>query len=291
MVVPDAYDDPTSFIRLNKEILYRIARVDYKGKDYRYAFDGMLDVAKIGYAPAQHRLGTMYFHGQGWPKENGMARKWLHKAVAQGYAPSQVFLGVMLYDGDGGIQNKDKAFTLFVEAAKQGHPDGMYMVGVSYHYGHGIPQNYCAAQRWYSKALKQGSLRSQAGLGALYYDGLCVQKDKKKGLRMIKQAAEKGDEYAKELLVNMKKVNTTETASAPPCGQEFNIVPSKLPCGKEWRPWGKWKAKDWCYTDFNFVASDGTAATYCTNGVGTWERSGRLDPCNDKEGWCTGSWR
>jgi hypothetical protein len=55
-----------------------------------------------------------------------------------------------------------------------------------------------------------------------------------------------------------------------------------MPCGKEWRPLGEWKAKWWCYTDYNFGGD-----TYCTNGYGTWNRSG-WDPCVGKEGWCKG---
>lgn len=260
---------------------YRLGRILHKEQDYKDAFGFFQEAAIMEYAPAQNGLGLMFLNGEGITKNKDEALKWFSKAASQNYAPAQVNLGLILSSDNGKDQNQTKAFSLFFKAAEQGHPDGQYMVGLRFHQGIGTAQDFCKARYWYREAMEHGSLGGQTGLGLLYYNGECVQKDQAKGRKLVVQAAEKGDEYAKGMLKQM----------VPKCGQEFNIAPSKKPCGKEWRAQGEWKSKYWCYTDYNFRVGSQEGATFCTNGFGTWDRNGILDPCKGKEGWCSGTWK
>lgn len=78
-----------------------------------------------------------------------------------------------------------------------------------------------------------------------------------------------------------------EQDGAPACGREFQISPSRRPCGNRWQPSGSWPAELWCYTDFSFQVGGNPGATFCTNGRGDgWQMTGILNRCAGVEGWC-----
>jgi len=77
--------------------------------------------------------------------------------------------------------------------------------------------------------------------------------------------------------------------AGPPCGREFDIKPARRPCGKQWAPDGQWPKKYWCYTDYSRTTGEYVGApnvTFCTDGYGTWQRTGLFDRCMAVEGWC-----
>ena len=51
--------------------------------------------AEQGDATAQLKLGLLYYHGQGVPLDDAMARQWFEKAAMQGDATAQDRLGSM----------------------------------------------------------------------------------------------------------------------------------------------------------------------------------------------------
>ena len=60
------------------------------------AFFRVKGFAMRGMPAAQHRLGFMYFHGDGVPRELDQALHWYALAARQGYAAAQYNLGSML---------------------------------------------------------------------------------------------------------------------------------------------------------------------------------------------------
>ena len=57
--------------------------------------------AEEGVAAAQHFLGSMYFDGDGVPRNEAEAARWYRLAAEQGYSEAQSALGVMYLNGRG----------------------------------------------------------------------------------------------------------------------------------------------------------------------------------------------
>ncbi|MGI9346414.1 MAG: tetratricopeptide repeat protein, partial [Gammaproteobacteria bacterium] len=66
----------------------------YSAKDYKRAFPVCSRAAKQGDVFAQFGLGGMYANGEGVPKNDREAVKWLRLAAEQGDAKAQFNLGV-----------------------------------------------------------------------------------------------------------------------------------------------------------------------------------------------------
>ena len=81
--------------------------------------------AEQGDPESQFRLGSIYFHGKGVPKDYVEAVRWYRKS------------------------------------AEQGDAKGQYSLGYMYHEGNGVPQDYAEATRWWRKAAEQGDARAQ----------------------------------------------------------------------------------------------------------------------------------
>lgn len=127
-------------------------------------FDATESSAKQGNATSQYYLGTMYYIGQGAPKNDLEAAKWFRLAAEQGLANAQHNLGVMYDNGEGVPENDLKAVEWFRLAAQQGVVDSQLNLGVMYQRGDGVPENYLVAYVWYSVSAAQGDENAKIGL-------------------------------------------------------------------------------------------------------------------------------
>jgi uncharacterized protein len=98
-------------------------------------------VAEQGDREAQAKLGSMYYWGQGAPKDWPLARRWLGKASAQGHRDAQAKLGAMWFLGQGGPRSVTEALKWFEKAAAQGEPYAQGCIGVLYAVGEGVPRD------------------------------------------------------------------------------------------------------------------------------------------------------
>ena len=67
------------------EALYERARVLYLSKDYAGAASLMKVLAGRGHLQAQYVLGYMYYYGQGLPRNEKEALRWITTAAARGH--------------------------------------------------------------------------------------------------------------------------------------------------------------------------------------------------------------
>jgi len=79
--------------------------------------------AEAGYAAAQAQLGFMYAYGNGVPKDDVEAVKWLRKAADQGNAAAQYNLGLMYGTGAGVPKDLVQAHVWWNIAGAKGHKD------------------------------------------------------------------------------------------------------------------------------------------------------------------------
>merc|ERR1719510_2103307 len=83
--------------------------------------DDILKEAQAGNKHAQHKVGVMYYSGDGMDEDKGQASFWFMQAAKKGLAESQYQISRMLFLGDGVEQDEDYAFQFLVMAAEQGH--------------------------------------------------------------------------------------------------------------------------------------------------------------------------
>ena len=112
--------------------------------------------AERGDAKTQNRLGNIYYHGDGVPKDLEQARYWFRKAAEQGYAPGQFNLARLYREGKGVEQDYSRAVRWYEKAAKQGLAMAQFFLGKSYAEGQGVPKDPVLAYYWLDRAAIQG---------------------------------------------------------------------------------------------------------------------------------------
>ena len=96
--------------------------------------------AELGHAIAQYNLAMMYSNGESVYVDYQQAVYWFKKSADQKFAPAQFRLGEMYYFEKGGLQRDlDKAIALFTKAAIQNDPDAQMNLALLYGTGEGLP--------------------------------------------------------------------------------------------------------------------------------------------------------
>lgn len=143
---------------------------------------------------AQFDLAWRFHHGDGVPKDDVEAFKWMEKAAQHEISPvtrtidAHYYLGVMYEKGEGVTNNLAKACELYQQAAVGGNkPEPFIRLGQMYEKGEGVPQddslaatNYFVATQFGFFPTSDDTARSTAieGLLNLYIQGKGLPGDK-----------------------------------------------------------------------------------------------------------------
>ena len=194
----------------------------FKAKDYETAITQFKLAAEQGNADAMNRLAECYLNGYGVEKDAMEAGKWYTEAKNNGPKNTDVNIHVIeyyekanqglaegfssfgdLYAGEavGSSSVKEdiwEAVKWYKKAAEQGDIHAMLTLGLLYERGdNGVRKDLKEAEKWFRMAVEKGNAHAMFLLGTLYV-GFTENKDE--GRALVRQAAEKGDEKAKELL-------------------------------------------------------------------------------------------
>ena len=153
--------------------------------------------AEQGDPEFQFRLGSIYFHGKGVPKDYVEAVRWYRKSAEQGNVKGQYSLGYMYHEGNGVPRDYAEATRWLRKAAEQGDARAQAALGVAYNRGEGVAQDYPEAVRWYRKSAEQDYANAEYDLGYMYYYGYGVPQDRVEANRLFHEAAAQGNEEAK----------------------------------------------------------------------------------------------
>lgn len=141
-------------------------------KDFPTAARLLEPLAQGGDAQAQHRLGLLYYNGQGVAESNARALAWFDKAARQGLADAQFQLANMYAFGLAPVPPDTDpsriAAQWYFEAARQGHAEAQYSLGILFLTGSGVTQSAEEANKWIARAAEQGHADAkayQAGAG------------------------------------------------------------------------------------------------------------------------------
>ena len=146
--------------------------------------------AEAGDPKAQFRLAILYERGDGVPRNDAEAVRWLRKAAEAGYADAQVNLGLIYRQGTRGItKNPEEAVQWFRKAAEQGNAYGQCELAFMYENGDGVAQDDAEAVRWYTRAADQGLPVAKFDLAFMYENGRGVPADVTKAIALYEEAA------------------------------------------------------------------------------------------------------
>lgn len=174
-------------------------------KDYSEAFKWYKKAADQGYSVSQNSIGTLYVDGKGVQKDYAEAVKWYRKAAEQGYAWAESNLGDRYYNGEGVNKDYYEAVKWYQKAVAQGNSSAYNMLGICYFYGYGgLKQDYAKAVELNQIAIDKGNVNACSWMGYFYENGYGVKKDLNKAREWYQKAADKGNEFAKGQLKNLK---------------------------------------------------------------------------------------
>ncbi len=122
-------------------------------------FDAFMLVKKAntGDPVAQHELGLRYLQGEDFPPDTAKAALWMARAAEQDYQPALYNQGILKNNGWGTEWDPFGAYRNFLRTARQGMPEGMYMVGLFLTDNLVVRRNYPEAYRWIKAAADSGN--------------------------------------------------------------------------------------------------------------------------------------
>lgn len=139
----------------------------YENKDYENAVASLLLAAQDGDAEAQYLLGRCYGDGKGVEEDEAESQKWIRKSADQGFAKSLFVMGIF----------------------------------------EDMKDNTSEAEKWFKKAIpgvreavEKGDSDAAFLLASAYAGGAGVEPDKEEAKKLLRKAAEMGNEDAKEFL-------------------------------------------------------------------------------------------
>ena len=171
-------------------------------RNYPKAAYWLGEAAQTNHPRAQYKLGILYAHGWGVPKDSIQAVEWFVRSAQNGYAPARYHLGWMYHKGDGVARDDDRAIRLLEQAAGQGMAAAHLALGRFYEHGEGVPTDAVLALKWYVLAVHFA--RSRPGLfdNAAFAGRAQVARDAL-GSRVAPVTNEQGRELARQWLANL----------------------------------------------------------------------------------------
>ena len=205
-------------------------------QDFRKGISLLVEGARRQSMTSRYNLGMAYYNGEGVPKDNGRAIRWLRLAAEQNFAEAQYSLATLLFE-ENPVGNKHEGIRLLQQAAAQDHVGALEdlrkhlsgspprpkpatplpsplkakgedlrlarecrVAGQKHYNGQGTKQNYEKAHACFKKAAELGDPESQRYLALLLFHGKGCGKDRKAAGKWFRQAASLGDIEAKRIL-------------------------------------------------------------------------------------------
>jgi TPR repeat protein len=150
------------------------------------------DLASKAVPDAQLRLGLIYWHGIGVPRDGGLALRHLEAAANGGSTLAAGWLCTVYMEGE--IAPRNEAIALkWLEESARGSIEARAILGRSYLRGNlGVGKDYDKALALLEPAAKAGSLAAQTSLAEMYASGFGVVQNSSEAYRLFAEAAARG---------------------------------------------------------------------------------------------------
>ncbi len=199
LVKKAAEKDPNAKLSL---ALFYLETEQYK--NYEEALKIYTEFANAGNTQAQQNLGYMHMVGQGTKVDYDEAMKYF-RIVYQKDPVAGLSIAYMMELGLGMPQNLIESTKIYQELSQKGYVDAHISLGWKYFKGgEGVDKNHAEALRLFQLAERESkeyhSLRQALyGVGYVYFYSETL-KNQEEGIKYMRQAAEQGDDLAKQFM-------------------------------------------------------------------------------------------
>ena len=170
----------------------------------------------------QYRIGKMYALGYGAEQDYTKAFTWFEKSAMAGNKFAQYSLGSLYYYGNGVAQDYGKAFEYYKLSADQDNAYACCEAAKMFCDGIGIDKNAEQAEMYFQKAYDGFQKIADENpddkilyrLGVMTFNGIGCDEDRERGIELIQQSAELGNEYAQAFLENSNRYHQTAAQNA-----------------------------------------------------------------------------
>lgn len=189
------------------------------------ALNGFLEIeptAKRLKPYVQYKIGKMFAFGYGAEQDYSAAFTWFKKSADAGNKFAQYSLGSFYFYENGVAQNYEKAFEYYKLSADQDNAYACYEAAKMLRDGIGIDKDTEQAAIYFQKAYSGFSKIANDNpddklifrLGVMTLSGTGCDADRERGIELIRQSAELGNEYAQAFLENNRHYNLTAAQNA-----------------------------------------------------------------------------
>ncbi|MCC8180834.1 MAG: sel1 repeat family protein, partial [Planctomycetes bacterium] len=140
--------------------------------------------ANRGISASQARMGDRYALGNGVKKDDTYAFRWYRLAAQNGDIRSQLVTGDLYRRGIGVGMNKREAVRWFKEAARNNSPEAYYQLATMMYFGEYKSPSMERVVEYVERAENGGSVAARSFLSSFYYNGIVVEKDYGKAMRL-----------------------------------------------------------------------------------------------------------
>lgn len=152
-------------------------------------------------------LGTMYEYGQYVDQDYEKAFQLYTEAAALGESRGDINLGLMYYNGVFVTKDESLGVELWKKAADQGNTAGAYYYAWANYHGYGTEQNIHEAVKYYKESSRDNP-NAMYELGMIYAFDLGKYGNEEEGIKLLKQASEKGIQSATDFLASYEVSKT-----------------------------------------------------------------------------------
>lgn len=158
-------------------ILALAAVVTFVTSSQAQSYGAPTDIDAVRYGaekgdPAMQRvLALRYLNGEGVPKSEVEAVRWLKSAGEKGDAQAQFMMANFHEEGRGVPKDMRESIRWYRMAAEQGVLNAQFNLGDSYFRGFGVPKDVNEAMKWFRMAAAQDDPDAKARIGVAYLTG------------------------------------------------------------------------------------------------------------------------
>jgi TPR repeat protein len=151
-----------------------------RSERYQQAFKYFSLAAQEDIAPAQYRLGLMYFEGHGVSQDFEEAHRYFSMAADQQDRESLLKLAGMYRTGTGVQRDIHKAIAFYRRVGEMGWGEKFYDLGKMYKTGIEVNQNFSEAFGYFCRAAELGYSDALYEVATLYRDGFGTESETEK---------------------------------------------------------------------------------------------------------------
>lgn len=187
-------------------VWYRIGKMHCYGlgteQDHERAFEWFLKSATKGNKFAQYCLANLYYYGNGVEKDLSQAFLWYQKSSSQGQPYASYAVAQMYSKGEYVTENEDiaqryykAALSGFLKLESKGQADDnlYYKLGSMFKKGLGTDVDMDRAIDYFKRSAELGNKNAKRVLALEYISGEHLEQDIEKGLAMLTECADSGD--------------------------------------------------------------------------------------------------